>query len=171
MEYLKKFNESSNNNLEFDEFKYIMTTIEDIDSLTDFNIQDVSDDIRFNSYECWFELKCDIPEFRIDETLYEHFGRTGVRQPIIPGEHSDNEAPYDLEKAIEAVNNAQNEMKSFIENDVQTILKRNEDIKLVLEKFKTIKKRLEEYDNCKIVPINYDGYNSIIFYIAFVLID
>ncbi len=54
MEHLKKFNESNDNKLDFDQFKYIMSTVEDIDSLTELNYEDSSDEKHLNSYECWF---------------------------------------------------------------------------------------------------------------------
>lgn len=114
------------------------------------------------------------PNFEVDQRIYDHFSRIDgrnvpTRNRAIPGEGSAYEKPYDIEKAIEIVNNSQNKLKNFIENDAQTILERNEDIKLVLEKFKTIKQRMLEYDNCKLVSINYHGYGSITFYISFVM--
>lgn len=165
MKHIKHIHENNNNDLTLNEFKYILSKLEDIESLTSLKFSDYTKSSDFASYECSFRIDSKRPKLQIDESIFDFFHYTEGDSVGGMFEYSEP----NIENAIAAVDDIQEKIKTMIQTELPNIMKVNEDIKEILRMFETFKQRFEQYDNCKKVALGYSGHNIIEFELTVVL--
>lgn len=172
---IKKFNESVENNLSFDEFKDIMSDITD-DLITNYDfMEETSDD------DCYYELSIDLKNIELGVnsitqlvTLLKGFFipindqmNISDDELILPvdsydngGEAVDEEEIEDCirfvrEKHINLLSK-KDEIIDTITNIIEQKVAENEYLEIILNQYKNIYNRLKLYDNFKESRLSYD---------------
>ena len=165
MKYLKKFNESTSGEMDFDTFKEIMYDLSDFFECEFKDHSGVDDDPDYNGfYDCWIKIPF-LEEYSInDDAPFFNFDYLDYSNDIIPPfDDLDNiNTIFENDKVYEAIQSQEDKLYK-LKNDLDKIIENNAKIKNV---FKIIQEhilpRFDTFSNFLQSDVGFDNANCVL---------
>ncbi len=159
MRYIRKFNESNQSEITFNEFKQIMFEILD-DFEFEYKFNDFSNSEGPPFYDCWITVNL-LEEYAIsDDQPNLNFDYLGYQYDILPPVEEMENINDIFEKVDDAIKSQVSDLYA-LKNNLDSVIKSNEDMKNIFKLIQTrVLPRFEEYDNFLQSDIGFDSTNA-----------